>query len=54
MTKLDKSDMIQALEIAKAAMEHEITSDIVAERVDLSEEEMDRLYTLITTFLEGK
>ena len=51
---LEKSDIIKALEIAKAALEHEIMSDMIGDEVDLSEVEMDRLHGLLVTYLEDK
>jgi hypothetical protein len=52
--KLEKSDIITALEIAKTVLEHEALGDMVSRQLDLTEAEMDRLHSLLTTYLEGK
>lgn len=54
MSKLEKSDIVTLLKVAKAALEHEVTSDMVCRALDLSEAEMDRLYGLIADYLEDK
>lgn len=51
---LEKTDIITLLQVAKTALEHEGTSDMVSRELDLSEAEMDRLYSLIADYLEDK
>jgi len=52
--KLEKSDIIALLEVAKVTLEHESLSEVVSRQLDLTEAEMDRLYSLIADYLEDK
>jgi hypothetical protein len=45
--KLNKSDLIAVIEIARVALEYEDISRKIAHELDLSDEEIDRIYSLI-------
>lgn len=44
---MSKSDLQTILEIARVALSHEATSDLIARELDLSNEELDRLFSVI-------
>ena len=41
---MSKSDLQTILEIARIALSHEFTSDLIARELDLSKEELDRIF----------
>jgi hypothetical protein len=45
--KLSKSDLITVIEIARIALEYDYIAEKIAHELDLSEEECDRIYSLI-------
>ena len=45
--KLSKDDLITVIEIARVALGYEYISQKVAHELDLSDEECDRIYSLI-------
>jgi len=44
---MTKSDLQTVLEIARVALSHEATSDLIARELDLSNEELDRIFSII-------
>lgn len=44
---MTKSDLQTILEIARIALSHEATNDLIARELDLSDEELDRIFSVI-------
>lgn len=44
---MTKSDLQTILEIARVALSHEATSNLIARELDLSDEELDRIFSVI-------
>lgn len=44
---MNQSDLQTILEIARVALQHKISGDIVARELDLSDEELDRIFLII-------
>lgn len=44
---MDQSDLQIILEIARVALQHKVSGDIVARELDLSDEELDRIFSVI-------
>lgn len=44
---MTKSDLQTVLEIARVALSHEATNDLIARELDLSNEELDRIFSII-------
>ena len=44
---MTKSDLQTILEIARVALSHEATSDLIARELDLSDAELDRIFSVI-------
>jgi transcriptional regulator GlxA family with amidase domain len=44
---MNKSDLQTLIEIARVALSHEMTSGLIARELDLSDEELDRLFSVI-------
>lgn len=44
---MSKSDLQTIFEIARVALSHEVTAGLIARELDLSDEELDRLYSVI-------
>jgi len=47
VNQISKSDLITIIEIARVALEHEYIEQKIAHELDLSEEECNRIYSLI-------
>ena len=45
--KLSKTDLTTIIEIARVALEHDYMAQKIGHELDLSEEECDRIYSLI-------
>ena len=45
--KLSKSDLITVIEIARISLEYDYIAEKIAYELDLSDEECDRIYSLI-------
>jgi hypothetical protein len=44
---MNPSDFRTILEIARVALQHKVSGDIVARELDLSDEELDRIFSII-------
>ena len=44
---MNSQELVTALEIARTALEHKTSADLIARELDLSNEELDRIFELI-------
>jgi hypothetical protein len=44
---MNRRDLPTALEIARVALEHQVSNDLIARELDLSAAELDRIYSEI-------